>query len=115
MFLIVLAFALGTGACAGGRGAPVFGTQDQAPTRTIAGERVELQQYGGAWVPVAEVPATDRATQDAVWSRLIGAGIPATSVSYGPMLRIKVPGPHVREARSVLRPLASSGVRIVER
>ena len=62
--LILLAALPVLAACQGGKGAPVFGTPEQAPTRTIAGERVELERYGGTWVPVAEVAADDRPTQD---------------------------------------------------
>lgn len=98
-------------ACQGGKGAPVFGTPEQAPTRTIAGERVELERYGGTWVPVAEVAADDRPTQDLLWSRLQGAGIPGTSSAYGRMHQLKVPSPHATQARRVLAATPGAGER----
>ncbi len=107
LILLGLVFA----ACQGGTGAPVFGHPEQAPTRTIAGERVELERYGGTWVAVAEVPAGDRPTQDLLWSALGRAGIPATSVAYGTVQQVKVPTPHADSARRLLATTAGAGER----
>ena len=99
------------GACQGGKGAPVFGTREQAPARTIAGERVELERYGGSWLPVAEVDAADRLTQDLLWSALARAGIPATSTSYGARQQLDVPALHAPQARRVLAATPGAGRR----
>ena len=96
---------LATAACAGGRGAPRIGTGDRPPTRTIAGEPVRLERYGGAWEAVASAPAGDRATLERLWQVLHEAGIPGTAVAYGAVQELRVPGPHAREARSRLRAL----------
>lgn len=119
-YLLLLAWLVVLPACTGGRGAPRIGQRDLPPTRTIAGERVELERYGGAWAPVAETAPGDRATMDLVWSTLEKAGIPATAVAFGSMQRVKVPGPHARQARRLLRPLQGDGpagtrLRVVER
>ena len=69
------------------------------------------ERYGGTWVPVAEVAADDRPTQDLLWSRLQGAGIPGTSSAYGRMHQLKVPSPHATQARRVLAATPGAGER----
>lgn len=109
VMLAVLACTLA--GCQRGAAMPTFGTTERAPTRTIAGERVELERYGGSWVAIAEVPSADRPTHDLLWSRLNAAGIPGTSMATGRMQRLRVPAPHAREARRLMATTPGAGER----
>ncbi len=100
--LLSFAVVLVLCACAGGRGTPRFGERDLPPTRTIAGERLPMERYAGAWVDVAEAATGDQATLDGIWSQLESAGIPASAVAIGGRERVRVPGPHGRAARRLL-------------